>query len=1078
MDSLLSALTRLAQLQAEPLDRLALHEAVEEARHLTDAPLAQVNAMARLLRVRAPRWLKAPDPAAIPALLHQTGRGWGLLRGLNAQGQWIVERFDSERHGWAEEAQAGLEGALIGRITLRRPYAAGNSKVLRLIRDELLSHRRALAEAALGGILINLMVLATSLYSMQIYDRVVPTGAVQTLWVLTLGVFAAVLFEYFTKRARSGIFERLVDQVDQRLSRLVFMRLLAIRMDQLPPSVGALAAQLRGYETVRGFLTAASIYLMVDMPFGLVFVVLIGLIGGGYLALIPGLFFCLSAAIGLHYRGRVESYALQATAAGNLKTGLLVETVEGAETIKSGGGGWRMLSRWMQTTDEARTYELQMRELSEHSQYLTALFRQHSYVSLVAAGALSVSRGEITMGSLIACSILSSHALAPAAMIPGQLVQWAHAKAALQGLDRIWALQDDHHGIERPIAPESIHGDYRFETVVSQYGGGPEALAVNGLEIRAGEKLGVLGPVGAGKTTLLRLLSGMYKPQQGRVLLDGMDIAQLAKPVLADYIGYLQQDGRLFAGTLRDNLILGMLDPGDSVILEAAATTGLMAAVIAAHPKGLMQEIAEGGTGLSGGQRQLVNLTRLMLRRPRIWLLDEPTASMDRPLEAVVTAALKRALSAEDTLVLVPQAGDAGAGGPPAGHRQPAGAAGWPEDAGAGAVAAAVRRQRRMTPQPPRRLSMTGLLALGLAVFIAWAAFFEIDQIVRAQGQVIASSRSQIIQAVDGGVLAELKVHEGQSVQAGELLAVLEKNRAEAGYRESRDKVAAIQAALAQARAEVGGEPPAFGRELDSWPGLVAARQALYQQRKQALDEELASLDRALRLAHEELAMSEALFKTGDVSRYDVMRAQRQVVDLEGQRAARRNKYLQEAQGEKARLEEELATHRNQLSERGSVLEHTDLTAPVAGIVSSLKVTTIGGVLRPGDELMQIAPSGDSLVVEGKVSPADIGLLRVGLPASVKLDAFDYTLYGVLRGELSHISPDTLTEPGPAGREQTYYRVYVRIAGGGFQGKRAQEVTVMPGMTASLDIRTGSRTVFSYLVKPVVKTFGEALSER
>ncbi len=293
MHDLLLVLTRLAQLQADPLDRLALHEAVDEACARVDEPRAQVEDVARLMRLRVPRWIKKPDPTEMPALLFQADQGWGLLRGVNAQEQWIVERFDSESGGWADEATDNLQGALICRIGLARAFVAGKSKVFRLIRDEFFSHKRALTEAAVGSVFINLMVLATSLYSLQVYDRVVPTGAEQTLWVLTLGVSAAIVFEYLAKRSRSGIFERLVDQVDQRLSRTVFMRLLSIRMDQLPRSVGGLAAQLRGYETVRGFLASATVYLMVDMPFGIIFIILIGFIGGWHLAWYPDSFsFC------------------------------------------------------------------------------------------------------------------------------------------------------------------------------------------------------------------------------------------------------------------------------------------------------------------------------------------------------------------------------------------------------------------------------------------------------------------------------------------------------------------------------------------------------------------------------------------------------------------------------------------------------------------------------------------------------------------------------------------------------------------------------------------------------------------
>ena len=336
----------------------------------------------------------------------------------------------------------------------------------------------------------------------------------------------------------------------------------------------------------------------------------------------------------------------------NRKTGLLVESVEAAEIIKSGQAGWRMLGRWTASTDESRELDLEMRHLNEGNQYRAIALQQISYVLLIAVGAWMASKGELTMGGLIACSILSGRVLNPVTQIGMQLSGWANVKAALQGLDALWKLEDDHHGQEQPVHLERIQGDYRFESLAMTLRGKP-ALKVDKLQISAGQKIGVLGPVGAGKTTLLRLLSGMYKPNEGRIWLDGVDLAHLSKPLLAEHLGYLPQEGRLVSGTLRDNLLLGLVDTGDEAILNAAKTTGLYESVIASHPSGLQQEIAEGGTGLSGGQRQLVNLTRIFLRQPKLWLLDEPSASLDRALELQLIGALKQTLQPDDTLVLV-----------------------------------------------------------------------------------------------------------------------------------------------------------------------------------------------------------------------------------------------------------------------------------------------------------------------------------------------------------------------------------------------------------------------------------------
>ncbi len=653
MDDLFLSLAKLAQLQGHSMDRISLRSAVHAAAKLAGSPAQQLTEVSQYLqqgRVEAIPF-EHVDPSHTPALVSDRVRGWGVLRGRNGRQQWVIEWPNAEGARFEEEVRADLTGFQVFQFKFPRGISVDKSPVFALIRNEILQRRKTLFEIFLGGLLINVVAIATALYSMQVYDRVVPTGATQTLLVLTLGVVGAVFFEFVTKLLRSNLNERLVDEVDGRLARHIYTRFLAIRMDQIPNSVGALAAQLRGYEMVRGFLTAVSTHMLVDAPCALVYVVVVAMIAGP-IGLIPLVFLVVSLAIGLMFRRRIESMTGKSQRASNLKTGLLVETIEGAETIKAGQSGWRMLMRWLDNTDEARVTELEMRNLTEHSQYWMTGLQQLSYVLMVAMGALLVTRGEVTMGGLIACSILSGRILGPVAALPGLIMQWAHSKTALHGLDRIWSLEDDHHGFEQPVVLDQVRGHYELTAVESSYGS-QVALAVLSLVIEPGEKVAILGPVGSGKTTLLRLLSGMYRPQAGIVKLDGIDLSHVGKPALAEQMGYLQQEGRLFSGTLRENLVLGLMDPGDAALLEAARLTGLDQAVLDNHPLGLQQPIHEGGTGLSGGQRQLVNLTRVFLRKPCIWLLDEPTASMDRQLEIRVMQALKASLRPTDTMVVV-----------------------------------------------------------------------------------------------------------------------------------------------------------------------------------------------------------------------------------------------------------------------------------------------------------------------------------------------------------------------------------------------------------------------------------------
>jgi len=522
-----------------------------------------------------------------------------------------------------------------------------------LFRNALQARRDVFVQAAAASLLANLLALAAALYSMQVYDRVIPTQGISTLLVLTVGVLLAILLELIVKFARAHVLESGVKGMDLELSEAIFARLLGIRMDQFPASVGTLSAQLRSYEMIRRFASSATLYLVVDTPFALIFLAVITLLAGVKMAAIPVVFFSIALAIGLFYRERVARHAESSNAGANRKLGLLVETVESAECIKAAGAGARQLERWKALSRQAVDDDVQIQRYSEQASYLAAFMQQASYILLVAIGAWIASTStDLTTGGLIACAILSGRVLGPIAALPGLIVQWAHARSALDSLEKVFALQGDNHAVARPLTPEHINGEWRIENLRFSYPGRPRPLILPPTLIRPGEKVAILGPVGAGKSTLLKIVAGLFAPGEGQVLLDGLDIQQVDRGHLSRRLGYLPQDVKLLAGSLRENLTLGLGDTGEAALLDASRRTGLDQ-LIASHPQGLDMPIFEGGNGVSGGQKQLVALTRLLLSRPAAWLLDEPTAAMDETTEQKCLSALRQAIAPEHTLILV-----------------------------------------------------------------------------------------------------------------------------------------------------------------------------------------------------------------------------------------------------------------------------------------------------------------------------------------------------------------------------------------------------------------------------------------
>lgn len=363
---------------------------------------------------------------------------------------------------------------------------------------------------------------------------------------------------------------------------------------------------------------------------------------------------------------------------------------------------------------------------------------------------------------------------------------------------------------------------------------------------------------------------------------------------------------------------------------------------------------------------------------------------------------------------------------------------------------------------------------VGLVVMVVWAGLTEIDQVKRAQGQVIASDRTQVIQAVDGGVLRELRVQEGDEVQAGQLLASFEKTRVRAALDDTQGKVMALRITLARLRAEVYGQDLVFDPQMKAYKALIENQTNLYNRRKTAFTEDIQALRKVRAVLLEENAMITQLQATGDVSQADVLRSRRQIADIEAQITTRHNKFFQDAQADMTKAQEDLNVQTEALNDRTQLLEQTEMTAPSRGLVKNIRVTTLGGVVRAGDIVMELLPTQSGLILEAKVYPADIAFISVGQLANVSLDAFDTTIYGGFRGEVVYVSPDTLNEETQRG-PQPYYRVHVKIGEKDFDGEKAQRMEVRPGMTAQVSFVVAKRSVLSYLVNPVSRVLSQAL---
>lgn len=507
-----------------------------------------------------------------------------------------------------------------------------------------------LIELGLGSLFANLLAIGTSLFAMQVWDRVVPAQSLNTLWVLTSGLVVALVLEFLIRTARLSIVDHFGKQADLKLSAMFFARVLNIRNDARPRSPGTLISQLRDLEQIRELLTSSALGVMLDLPFVAAFLFIIWLLGGPLvfvplaaipLLIIPGVLAQLPLA-------RLSAEGLSEAA---LRNTILMESIYRAEDIKILQAEPRFRRLWNSTNQVSGDTGLKQRRLGGLLVNFAQAVQQLAYAGVVIAGVYGILDGSLSFGAVLACSILTSRTIAPVGQISGILSRLQNARAGKKGLDSLLDLPVDHDAEKHSYHKPALAGRYRFENVVYAYE--PEAkpaLIIPGLAIEPGERIAILGRVGAGKSTFLRLAAGLATPGKGNILLDGtamglIDIADIRRDT-----GVLLQETSLFYGSLRDNLLIGNPLASDDQILEAMRLS-CADQLLLDQPHGLDLKLREGGIGLSGGQKQALMLARLVLRSPSIVILDEPTASLDEGTELLIIERMKAWLG-ERTLIV------------------------------------------------------------------------------------------------------------------------------------------------------------------------------------------------------------------------------------------------------------------------------------------------------------------------------------------------------------------------------------------------------------------------------------------
>ncbi|MDU9029394.1 type I secretion system permease/ATPase [Pseudomonas mediterranea] len=657
-DPLLDGLLILCKLHGATVSRASLSAGLPMAHQRLSLDLlpraaARAGLQARVLR----RGLGEISPLNLPVMLMLAGGRCAVLRRWHKDGRALIlpcEADGGEQWVSREELTADYAGqALFARPRheledLRSPLVP---RVEAWFRDTLKLSRWLYSDAILASLLINLLGLMVPLFVMQTYDRVVPNQATSTLWVLAVGLLIGTGFELVLRVVRAHLLDSAGKKTDVILSATLFERITGMAMKARPVTIGGFAQSIHDFQGLREFLTAVTLTSLIDLPFAVLMLLVIGLLGG-WLVVIPVVAFPITVIFAMIIQVRLRDTVQKSLALGGQRQALLIETLGGLETLKACSAESERQHQWESTHGALTRLDSHARNLSALATNGTLFLQQLAGMTTIVAGVYSIIAGNLSVGALVASYMLGSRVLAPLGQIAGLITRYQQAQLTMRSTDALMALPQERDARQRPLDRPQLQGALDVHGVTFHYNDqSTPALSNASFKLKAGERVGIIGRSGSGKSTLARLLMGFYEPQEGQLLLDGLDLRQLDIADLRQQIGYVAHDLPLLAGSLRDNLTLGARYISDARMLEVAELTGV-GELARQHPQGFDRPVGERGQLLSGGQRQAVLLARALLLDPPILLLDEPTSAMDNSSEDTLRQKLHTHIQGK-TLLLV-----------------------------------------------------------------------------------------------------------------------------------------------------------------------------------------------------------------------------------------------------------------------------------------------------------------------------------------------------------------------------------------------------------------------------------------